>query len=673
MIRFFFLWLFIVLGLSSCATAQGGAYSTKNKKAIKLFEEAMQYPNKNVDPQTGGPHYSGAIEMLQKALGRDENFLEAHQLIGEMYRVTRKSEKAVHHFKRALEIAPNQNLGGVLFYDIGELQMQNGDYEDALKYLDKVLTGNNRGISKELLWSANRMRESATFSIDARKNPSAIDPKNIGPAINTEHPEYFPTITVDGRTFLFTRELPVKGRTYRGQEDFFVAHLSEKNIWQKAQPMPPHINTDRNEGAPTLSADGRTLIFVACADEAGDYGLDREGRGSCDLFITRKIGKQWTRPVNLPGEVNTFHWESQPSLSADGKTLYFIRRTGRPGSQRSDIYVSYLSEDGKWGKAERLPENINTPMRETSVHIHPDGQTIYFSSNGHIGLGGFDIFMSKKDPLGNWGDPINLGYPINTENDENSLLVGPDGEIAFFASDRPGGYGDLDIYYFTLPEEFRPINTTYFEGIVFDARDRKPLAGKFELIDLATGNTVIQSEADKISGEFLVALPTDRSYALNVSFPGYAFFSKHFDMIERADLKALQMEVPLIPTSAAGSVRLANVFFDLNKATLREESFVELNKLLNFLQENETVRIEIGGHTDTRGDAKTNLSLSENRAKAVYQFLIDKGIATNRLSYKGYGQTQPIITDEEIVAMPTEQERENAHQENRRTEYKILP
>ena len=657
---------------NSCATAQREGYTTNNKRAVKFYEEARQAPRAGINKQTGGPDYQSGIELLQKALDRDEDFLEAHQLIGEFYRITNNSEKAVHHFKRSLEINPRANLNGVLFFDIGELQMRNAEYKDALKYFDEILNNRYDAISGDLEWGARMMRENALFAIEAMKNPFDINPINIGPGINTEHPEYFPTLTVDGKIMLFTREVPANNNSPRGQEDFFVSELTDENVWGKAFPMPPHINTPRNEGAPTLSADGRTLIFVACADETGNYGEGRNGYGSCDLFITTREGNTWSKPKNLPGKVNTYNWESQPSLSSDGKTLYFVRRVGQRGTQRSDIFVTTLGDDGKWGKPVPLPENINTGRMETSVHIHPDGKTLYFSSNGHIGMGGYDIFMTQKQPNGSWSDPKNLGYPINTENDENSLLVGPDGDIAFFASDRPGGFGNLDIYYFEMPEELRPTRTTYFEGLVFDITDKKPLGGKFELVDLETGEQVIKSEADNTTGEFLVALPTQKRYALNVSYPGYAFYSKNFNMIERDDLEALHMDIPLIPTGTEGAIKLENVFFDLGKSTLREESFVELNKLYGFLKENESIRIEIGGHTDTRGDAQSNQVLSQNRAKAVYDYIVDKGISKERMNYKGYGQQKPINTDEEIEQLSTIEEKERAHQENRRTEYRIL-
>lgn len=665
-ILFSFLLLF-----SGCSNAQQG-YSTKNKRAIKLYEEARRAPGESIDRQTGRPDYKKGIELLEKAIDKDEDFLEAYQLLGEFNKLIGNTEESVKYFKKSLEINPRANLNGILYFDIAEMQLYNGDYEDAGKYLDLLLDRQHAGISKELYWAAEAMKESVDFANEALNNPSDINPLNIGTGINTKHPEYFPTLTVDGKTLLFTREIPNNDNTPRGQEDFFVSRLSEKNIWGKAEPMPKNINTSRNEGAPTLSADGRTLIFVACTDQAGDYGPGREGYGSCDLFVTYKVGSKWTNPINLPGDLNTYAWESQPALSSDGKTLYFIRRVGRRGTQRSDIFFSTLQEDGTWSKAKPLPENINTNRMETSVHIHPDGKTLYFSSDGHVGLGGQDIFMTQRQPDGSWSNPKNLGYPINTKNDENSLLVGPDGDIAFFASNRAGGHGKLDIYYFELPEEYRPTKTTYFEGLVFDVVTNAPLGGNFELIDLETGKVVIQAKADKVTGEFLVALPTDKEYALNVSFPGYAFFSKNFNMKVDDELEAFHMDVPLIPTESEGKITLANVFFDLNKATLREESFTELNKLYGFLKENEKINIEISGHTDSRGDAKANQTLSENRAKSVYQYLIDKGIKESRLTYKGYGSSEPIFSDTEIAAMETEKAKERAHQENRRTEYRIL-
>jgi outer membrane protein OmpA-like peptidoglycan-associated protein/Tol biopolymer transport system component len=517
--------------------------------------------------------------------------------------------------------------------------------------------------------------ESSNFALQAMSHPSNFKPQNMGPAINTKDPEYFPTITVDGKTILFTRlveDKRVQG-PYKKQEDFYISHLMN-NAWLKAEPMPTHINTVNNEGAPTISADGRSLIFVACPDASGvDYGEGRQGKGSCDLFVTKKLGNRWGTVSNLPGSINSNLWETQPSIAADGKTIYFIRSIrGQNGQKNSDIYTATLSENGTWGQPIRLPNNVNTPNEEESVLIHPDGKTLYFASRGHIGMGGFDLYMTRLQEDGSWSYPMNLGYPINTKNDENSLMVSPDGEIGFFASDREGGFGDLDIYYFDMPPSMKPVKTLYFEGLVTDAVTKKPIPGKFQLIDIKTGKEVVRSEADAVNGEFTVSLPVGKEYAVNVSYPGYNFFSQNFNMEVKENQEAMHLDINMVPIGSDLPVVLANVFFDLNKSNLRPESFIELNKLRDLLIKNPSLIIEIGGHTDTRGDAIENQQLSEGRANSVKTYLIDQGIEASRLTAKGYGESQPKISDEEIANLKTSAAQEKAHQQNRRTEYKFV-
>ena len=331
-----------------------------------------------------------------------------------------------------------------------------------------------------------------------------------------------------------------------------------------------------------------------------------------------------------------------------------------------------MQADGTWSRAEMLPSAVNTPEAEESVLIHPDGKTLYFGSRGHAGMGGSDLFVSRLDASGNWGKAINLGYPINTKYDENSLMVSADGEIGFFASDREGGYGGLDIYYFPMPDHLKPTKTIYFEGLVFDADTKRPLPGKFKLIDLENGKEVVYSEADSLTGEFVVSLPVNKKYALNVSYPNYSFFSQTFDMKDPDGQEAFQMDVPLIPISSSQPIVLNNVFYDLNKATLRPESYIELEKLREFLATNPLLKIEIGGHTDTRGDAGENMKLSTERAQSVYDYLVAKGLNKTRLSYKGYGETKNVVSDAEIAKLTDAKAIEVAHQKNRRTEYKII-
>jgi outer membrane protein OmpA-like peptidoglycan-associated protein/tetratricopeptide (TPR) repeat protein len=668
-----FLLVIQILIFTACSSVAQMQYSSTNKKAISLFEDAMAAAN-SMNEQTGYPNYPLGIELLNKALEKDPKFTEAYLVLAEFYQTMKKHKEAITAYEAAIALNPHHSATGSTFFYIATSQTAVGDYDAAIKNLDYYIS--NRNANPEMVNQASAMKRNCEFASNALKNPSQFTPINMGPGINTPDPEYFPTITVDGKTILFTRRIDdERVPVYKEQEDFYVSQLSDRNIWGTAVPMPPNVNSILNEGAPTISADGKSLIFVACSGQSNDmdYGEARTGKGSCDLFYTKKLGKAWSNPVNIPGNVNSFSWESQPSLSADGKTLYFIRRVSKRGEANdTDIFVVKLKENGTWGTPERLSNSVNTPAAEESVLIHPDGKSLYFASRGHYGMGGSDLFVSRLDENGSWSKPVNLGYPINTASDENSLMVSPDGEIGFFASDRAGGYGELDIYWFNMPENMRPTKTLYFEGKVFDITNNKPLAGKFRLIDLKTGKEVIYSEADNVNGEFMVSLPINCDYALNVSYPGYNFFSQNFNMTNPEGLEAIHMDVPMIPVTSDVPTILKNVFFDLASANLRPTSFVELNKLRDFLIINATIKIELGGHTDTRGDATENQVLSNNRAKAVYDYLVKEGIVATRLSYKGYGETVNINSDAAISKLGSEKEKEAAHQENRRTEYKII-
>jgi outer membrane protein OmpA-like peptidoglycan-associated protein len=644
-------------------------FSSSSKKATKLFKQAQFIPTQQLDPETRMPDFKAGIELVDKALKKDPNFWEAYVLRGEYHINLRDKSSAIEDFENALRVSPNHSRTGMTFYRLADLYLDQGTYDKALANIKSFI--NHPNPNEEYLKSGYSIYDNALFAIDAIKHPKPFNPVNAGPGVNTQFAEYYPTLTVNGKELMFTRALPFGSSI---QEDFFTS-LNRENKWSTATPMPEHVNTEHNEGAPTISADGRSLIFVACIDETGTYGEQRKGKGSCDLFFTQKIGPRWSNPVNLPGDVNSYHWETQPSLSADGKTLYFVRGLrGKGADQRnSDIYVSKLSEQGKWGAAERLSDVINTPFAEESVCIHPDGKTLYFASRGHAGMGGSDIFMSQMDNQGNWSRPKNLGYPINTRFDENSLIVSAEGNLAFFASDRAGGYGDLDIYYFELPKEFQPTTTYYFDGRVFDAQSNDPIPGHFTLKDIASGEIIIVSNADAINGTFTVPLPSNRQYVIEVTYDGYAMTSLGFDLTYNANQTSYHLDIPMNPLNSGTENILKNIYFDLNSATLRKESNIELNNLANFLRTNPNIHIELGGHTDTRGNAEENLKLSTERAKAVYTYLIQvERIDVKRLTFIGFGEREPIIIDSEIAALSSETEREKAHQTNRRTVYKII-
>jgi outer membrane protein OmpA-like peptidoglycan-associated protein/Tol biopolymer transport system component/Tfp pilus assembly protein PilF len=661
--------LFTVLtcAMISCAAQPKPQYTTSSKKAASYMDKAVE-ALRSPSLETGRPDYDAVKGHLNAALGKDPKFIEALTMLGDISAESGDYEGAIDSYKKA--IASNPSFSTTTLYYLAKLEMKTGRYADCKRHASQY--ANNRRANPDYLDKARDFVRNCNFAMDAMKKPVAFKPENLGPGVNTADAEYFPTITGDDQTLLYTRLLKNQSAYGGLQEDFFVSQKKSDKSWSSGVSISPRINTIHNEGAPTFGADGQTLVFAACALIDG-YGKNRTGKGSCDLFITKKVGKNWTSPVNLPGGVNTAHWETQPSFSADGKTIYFVRGMKTRGGGRPtnpDIYVTKKLQDGTWGTPKKLSSRINTPGNENSVLIHPDGQTLYFSSDGHPGMGGLDLYKSTKGPNGEWGPAVNLGYPINTHNDENSLLVSADGNVAFFASDRDGGYGDLDLYSFLVPESIKPNPVTYMKGVVYDNDTKDRLEAKFELIDLSNGKVVIESYSNEVNGEFLLPLPSGKEYMLNVSRDqkDYLFFSDNFAMTSGSADDPYLVDVPLIPIKITstddpkGGIILKNVFFDVGKYDLKAKSKIELDRLFDFLIKNPTIKGELSGHTDSDGDDKENQILSQNRAKAVVDYLVtEKGIDAKRLTYKGYGESRPHVKNDTS---------ENKAK-NRRTEFKI--
>jgi len=651
-----FLFSVLLLFISTVSFSQSlppGTYTSTNKKAIKFFEEAKLDYELKKDTE--------AEKLLNKTLQEDPNFVEAHMLYGYLLLEKRRTAEGIEHFKRAIEINPKFFPRN--YFDLGLAQLLSADYDNAVKNLETFLKFER--INPNTREQAEQYLRNAKFASNAMKNPQPFKLVNVGAGINTADYEYFPAVTADGSTFLFTRNIRnTSGKGGPQQEDFYISK-KVNNVWQTATPI-SSVNTAGNEGAPTLSADGQIMFFASCMEISGDYGSpERKGYGSCDIFYSQKVNGKWTTPVNAGPQINTRNWETQPSFSSDGKTLYFIRGSvTREGIKNPDIYYATVGDDGKFGEAVRLSDVVNTPFKEESVFIHPDNQTLYFSSEGHPGMGGLDIFVSRRQADGSWGKPVNLGYPINTVTDENSLLVDANGKLAYLASEREGGFGGLDIYQFELPESVRPEKITYVKGLTYNAKTRVPLDASFELIDLETQQSVTKAFSNS-SGEFLVTLTSNHNYLVNVSKPGFLFYSDNFSLKDKeADYnKPYQLEIPLQPIDTGYTIELKNVFFDVNKWDLKPESKAELEKVVAFLKANPGLKVEFGGHTDNSGDKAFNKTLSTNRAKAVYDYVIQNGgIAATRLAYKGYSDTKPKV--------PNDSPENKA--KNRRTELKVL-
>lgn len=631
--------LLIILGAGN-ANAQ--RYYSANKKAIAQYEKTIKYWLQGKTVQ--------AIKGFEKTLEIAPDFIEANFMLGDIYIDTKDMDKAKKYYLNGVLTDSSYYTKG--WYWLANIEMNDGNYDMAKQYFSIFLTLDKD--NKDLQPLANKGIKEAEFREYAIANPIPFTPQNMGKMINTPYDEYLPALTADEQTLVITRKEPRKSTTTAmtpEEEDFYISTLDTNGNWTMAERVSEPLNSNDNEGAQCISQDGRFIVFTIC----GEGGL-----GSCDLYWSKKIGDRWSKPRNLGAAVNSRYWDSQPSFSIDGKTLYFT--SNRPGGKGGkDIWKTTLNENGRWNKAVNLGNSINTTQDETCPFIHYDDQTLYFASNGHIGMGGFDIFYSRKLNDTTWSMPTNIGYPINTSGEEMNLIVGASGNTAIFSSDKLDGYGGQDLYSFELYEDARPVPTTYMKGIVFDEKTNQRLAADFKIIDLENENEVVSATADPVTGSFLISLPVNKNYALNVSMDGYLFHSENIELLSGTPDEPFLKNVGMKQLSVGESVVLKNVFFETNKYDLKDESRVELMKLHSFMQNNPAVSIEISGHTDNVGNDNDNQTLSENRAQAIYNFLIENGIEADRLSYKGYGETQPIDTND------TEEGRAN----NRRSEFKI--
>ncbi|MEM9820135.1 MAG: OmpA family protein [Bacteroidota bacterium] len=641
--RFLLLLLLISMASLAFAQPQQRSYTTKKTakgKAKKYYDQGMQY-NQKGDNQKG-------IKAFEKALKEKPDFIDAQIQWAALHYDSKRYADAEIGFEKVLDIDPAYQKK--VLYVLGLTEVKLNKLDEAVEHLDQYLSSGAK--NKVLLKKARKKVETLRFAAVAMKNPVPFQPESLGAQVNTANPEYLPSFTADEETLVYTMRV-------RGQEDFYMSKKID-GVWQAGQPL-EGINTPLNEGAQSISVDGRLLVFTICDRR-------KDGFGNCDLYFSEVYKDSWTVPANMGRPINTRAWDSQPSLSADGKALYFSssREGGKGGL---DLWVSYQQEDGRWGRPENLSELINTKADEQSPFIHADGQTLYFMSNGHPGMGGFDLFYSRRQEDGSWGKPQNLGYPINTEADESTLVISLDGQTAYFASDRdilpPGEektdqekVQGMDLYSFPLYKEAQPQPVTYVKAKIYDAQNKQALSAKVEFVDLATGKLHAFSTTG-VDGAFLICLPMGKNYALNVSKEKYLFHSEHFALSDVRTLEEpfeLQIglqsipETPIASAEAPGSpapadtkpIILHNVFFDTGSAELRAESFIELNRLKQLLEDNPQMNIQINGHTDNVGTEEDNLVLSENRAKAVLNYLVEKGIVASRLSHKGFGESRPI-------------------------------
>jgi outer membrane protein OmpA-like peptidoglycan-associated protein/tetratricopeptide (TPR) repeat protein len=607
-----------------------------NKKAIQSYDAAME--------KTEDGNYMAAITLLQDAIRKDAGYVDAYLSLAGVYGQVKNHAQSVSTYEQAFQLDSNYTADYQLPYSINLAGL--AQFDKALAVINRYLARTT--LSERTRKAAEYRQRSFQFAVDYARTHAGdtyvFEPKNLGDGINTAESEYFPTLPIDGSELIFTRRLN------NFNEDFFSSTRIGKN-WDPAIRLTGEINTPQNEGAQNISQDGKWLVFTGCTRP--------DGFGSCDLYISYRTESGWSEAINMGKNINTDQWESQPCLSPDKRDLYFASR--RPGGLGgSDIYVSHLQANGRWSEAENLGSGINTVGDEASPFIHADNQTLYFTSTGLQGYGEEDLFLVRKGNDGKWGKPENLGYPINTINHEGTLFIEADGKTAYYASDRSDSKGGLDIYSFLLRPDIRPIKTLWVKGKVMDVKTKAGLPSSVELMDLDNSRTFSRIQTDE-TGNYLVTLPVGKDYAFNVNRNGYLFYSDNFYLKNKTPDSLYTKDIGLKPIEVNAAVVLRNIFFDVNKFDLKPASLAELDKVVQLLRDNPTVKIQISGHTDNVGKAADNLKLSDNRSKSVVAYLVSKGIAATRLSAKGFGATKPVAGNET----------EEGRAQNRRTELTV--
>ena len=632
----------------------------------------------------GDIYFKQALPFLSKA--QDFNPLNANlnYMLGIVnFNLNPQSESSMKYLEKAINL--NGKIPEDAAYFLGWAFQFQLKWDDAIKYYQMYVTllSNDPKSNALAIEDATKKIGECKIGKYETANPQRVFVDNLGTNINSSYPEYSAFITADESMIAFTacRNTTTGGKSDEQNggymEDLYISTKKGRE-WVLAQNFGPIVNSEEHDATAGLSADG-TIMFV--------YKYREKDGG--DIYVSNLTGTAWSKPEHLNKNINSKDHESSVSLSYDGKRLYFVSdRSGGLGDR--DIYYSDKDAKGDWGPAINIGPSLNTKYSEEGVFIHPDGKTIYFSSKGHKTMGGYDVFKSIFEN-GKWSEPINMGYPINGPDDDVFFVISGSGNHGYFASSKQGGYGDKDIYRITfLGAEKSPIvmnednllasvtapvsefkaekivnsgpKMTILKGVISDDKTKVLLEALIELVDNSLNEVIATFKSNSTSGKYLVSLPSGKNYGIAVKKDGYLFHSENFDLKSSEAFQEVEINVALKKIEVGQSIILRNIFFDFDKATIRSESANELDRLIKLLNENPTLKIELGSHTDSKGSDEYNQKLSQSRSQSVVTYLIGKGISTDRLVAKGYGETVPVATNDT----------EAGRQENRRTEFKIL-
>ena len=628
-LAFFFGLLLLCLG-----SLRAQPVENPSKSVLKYYQRARQAERAR--------DFKKAVSYFKKVLRKEPRFLAAHQRLIYIYTMMFNEKELLEALRFMVKSLPRLSAPRV---GLSERLLARGAYTEASLHMQVYFE-----VEKKPTKEAKHLNACINYALKAMSEQQQIRTMSISGEVNSFATQYFPSLTLDETQLLFTAR---RSLDYRSDEDLYISYRSaEDSPWGFPEPLPSSINSSGNEGTATLSSDGRMLIFTACQRP--------DGFGSCDLYISHYNNGSWEAAKVLNSPINTNHWESQPSLSLDGRELYFS--SDRPGGKgRKDLWYSAQDSSGNWQKPQNMGPSINTFMDEISPFIHANHSSLYFSSNGHVGLGGFDIFLSEKDQ-DQWLKARNLGYPLNDWHNQVSLVVNRRGNTAYYTHEeaQSSGLQKGYLYKVILPMSAQMSRRApLLKGTVRDAISNAPLVASLELFVLGKARSTYQIQSEPTAGSYAIVLPEGEKYLLYAQAKGYllksASFSRTLDDVQ-------ELHLLLDPLRKGSTQVLEHVYFAHDSYQIDSLSVTELRVMSEFLRENTSLRIEISGHTDNTGTPAYNHQLSERRARAVYQFLIQEGINSRRVQYRGYGETRP--------QQPNDSEARRAA--NRRIEFSII-
>lgn len=635
--------LIVVFGavLSNCLFAQ------KNDQAIIAYDQGKSLYDKE--------KYSDAISYFEKSLQVKADNEDLLYYLGLSYGYENQSEKAIITLKKLETLNPN--YWAWFYYELGVAQITLKQYSDAVISFEKF---NKKFPSNPSNTKFHHQGQYKLYYAKQQQELQALksimkQPVKISESVNSPYPDYMPALDPTGTKLYFTSKRlggskEESSDEKEGDEDVYFIEKTGTE-WSAPKLLPEPLNSNSNEGAACFSADGQTMIFTACGR--------KEGIGSCDLYISTLEGSEWTSPVNMGNVVNSDEWDSQPTISFDGNRIIFT--SSRPGGYGSeDLYMIEKNTFGEWGPPMNLGGMVNTPFSDDAPFLAQDGKSLYFASKGQAGYGGYDLFKTVYDN-GRWSTPLNLGRPLNTEGDDSYFTVGGSGEIGYFSSNREGG-GQEDLYQIEIPEEMRPQPTVVVEGVVTNLKTGSNVGAYVMVEDLNTGELIAINKSNSESGKYLVVLPVGKTYSVSANKEAFFFHSERFDVPVTSRYQMIKKDIALKPIEKGAKVVLNNIFFETGKATLSAQSRVELEKAVDLMKTNPSMIIEVGGHTDNVGDDALNMKLSHDRARSVMDYLTKAGIPAARMQAKGYGELNPVATNDT----------DEGRKANRRTEFIIV-